>query len=149
MADEAAAPATPPQTKAQRADNALASSSPDHLTIVMRVVRTLLKPGPWQFVRLFIAGTILMMIVVALFGVPALLAMQALIDKWLDYKTAARTSVEPATVEQLVEQGQRTQEAVEQTGLSVKAMREDVDRIDSRVQRIEDAHKNRLPPTAR
>lgn len=141
-------PAPPESEQPERArsgrsaDAALASSAPDQLTVVMKVVRTLLKPGPWQFARLFIAGTLLLTIVLALFGVPAILALQALIDKWLDYKSAERESVTPAVLEQIRDDSAATRRAAEGAELGTRMIAEDVQRMDRRVQRIEDAHPN-------
>lgn len=129
-----------PRRHRRDADEALAGSAPDAATILMKVLRMFMREGRFLWGRVLFAGFIAFIWVVAQFGVPALLAMQAVIDKYLDYKTAEREAVAPAMLEQLREDSAATRRAAEGAELGTRLLSEDVQRIDRRVQTIEDGH---------
>lgn len=145
MADETQPLPTPPfperRTQARATDNALAQSSPDPTVTLMRIVRWFMKTRTG---RVF-AGVIVLIWVVAQFGVNALLASIPIMDKWLDFR---KWQVQ-FQAEQSIGQDKKLDQVLqntEQTNLTVRALGEDVQRIDQRVQKIEDAHaKGRAP----
>ena len=83
MSEEEAAPATPERRRApEAAASALATSVPDDNRYLMRMIRMLLGLGGGGMVRLFatvMAGSIMLIYVVAKWGVTAILALQTLI----------------------------------------------------------------------
>lgn len=149
---------TPTERRHRGSDAALATSSPDFNWSVLSLARYLYRVGHDRPILALIAWPLATMIVLALVvfitALPSLNGMTI----WADKKAEADAAERAFEIEKLkvtaeieankaeAERGNRSTldkilETTQQTDVTVRAIGEDVQRLDERVTKIEDAHR--------
>lgn len=96
---------------------------------IMDLIRQL-KPAPLAAILI---GILALVWTIARIGVPSILASIPLMDKLIEYRSAGSAGMS--------DQLDRIEAQGAQTDLTVRAIGEDVQRLDGRVTAIEDAHR--------